>query len=66
MKYGKCLFVFDEVLFSENLLWRCSVAPGTLLQGFMDCAEHTGICFERKSILCSTYQYEDLVCNCVP
>lgn len=42
MKSGKCLFVFDEVLFSENLLWRCSVAPGTLLQGC--CAGFYGLC----------------------
>lgn len=69
MKFGKCPFVFDEDLFSENLLWRYSVAPDTLLQGC--CAGFYGLCpqgncFEWKSILCSTYQYEDLMCNCVP
>ena len=28
-----CLFVLGEVVLSGNLLWRCSVAPGTFLQG---------------------------------
>lgn len=33
MKFVKCLFVFGEVLLVGNLLWRCSVVPGTRLQG---------------------------------